>query len=226
VKDFFKKNLGLKLASVAIALSLEIYFMSPQNLVTETISATVDLQGLAADRVIVWPPAAEEGLLVDCKIRGPGPIVQEIKDNPRKFTITFPPKPSTTYIASLNPSDLRLPSGVELLEVKPPRFEFRIEELIKKEIKISVSKTGQLKPGLKLEEIKPTIETVLVSGPKGELTSLDSIETEDIDLTQYKESIDLDVALRPISSRVSFDKRTVRVAIRISPREVKTVVIE
>lgn len=226
MKDFFKKNLGLKLASLAIALSLEVYFMSPQNLATETISAAVDLQGLSADRIIVWPPAAEEGLLVDCKIRGPGPIVQEIRENPRKFTISFPSKPSTTYIASLNPSDLRLPAGVELLEIKPPRFEFRIEELIKKEIKISVSRVGQLRPGLKLDELKSSIATVLVSGPKGELTALDYIETEDIDLSQYKESIELDVALRPVSSRVSFDRRTVKVALSISSREVRSLVIE
>ena len=226
MRDFFKRNLGLKVMSVAIALSLEIYFMSPQNLVTETISASVELQSLPPDRVIVWPPAAEEGLLVDCKVRGPGPIVQEIKENPRKFTVTFPPKPSTTYIASLNPSDLRLPSGVELLEVKPPRFEFRIEELIKREIKVSVSKTGLLKAGLKLEDVKPAVETVLVSGPKGELTSLDYIETEDIDLSQYKESIELDVALRPVSSRVTFDKRMIRVALKIVPREVKSEVIQ
>lgn len=226
MKDFFKKNLGLKLASLVIALSLEVYFMSPQNLVTETISATVDLQGLSADRVIVWPPAAEEGLFVDCKIRGPGPIVQEIKDNPRKFTIAFPNKPSTTYVASLNPSDLRLPAGVELLEIKPPRFEFRIEELIKREIKIAVSRVGQLGPGLKLDDLRADIGTVLVTGPKGELTSLDYIETEDIDLSQYKESIELDVALRPVSSRVFFDRRTVRVSLKMSPREVRSLVIE
>jgi len=226
VRDFFKRNLGLKLASVAIALSLEIYFMSPQNLVTESISANVELQGLAADRVIVWPPAAEEGLLVECKIRGPGPIVQEIRENPKKFTVIFPAKPSTTYVASLNPSDLRLPTGVELLEIKPPRFEFRIEELIKKQVKISISKVGQLKPGFRLDEAVASIDYVLVSGPKGELTTLDSIETEDIDLSEYKESVELDVALRPISSRVSFEKRTVKVSLKISPREIKSLVIE
>ena len=57
-------------------------------------------------------------------------------------------------------------------------------------------------------------------------TSLDFIETEDIDLSQYKESTELDVALRPVSSRVSFQKRTVRVSLKISAREVRSLVID
>lgn len=219
MRDFFRKNLGLKLMSVAIALSLEIYFISPQNLVTETINATVELQDLPRDRVVVSPVGASEGITAECKIRGPGPIIQEIKEKPRKFVIAFPLKLPTTYVANLDPLDLRLPAGVELLEIKPPRFEFKIEDLIKKQMKVLISTTGLLRAGLKLDEIKPTIETVVASGPRGELSGIESVETEDIDIGQYKGSTEIDVALKPISSRVTFDRPMVHVTLKIVPRD-------
>ncbi len=197
--------------------------MSPQNLVTETISASVELLNLAPDRVIVWPPAAEEGLPVECKIRGPGPIVQEMRQNPRKFSVAFPIKPPTTYIANLNPSDLKLPSGVELLEIKPAKIEFRIEEVIQKSVRVIVSKVGLPKPGLRVEELEPNFEAVTVIGPKGELANIDAIETEDIDVGQYKESVELDVALRPLGSRIQFERRTIKVSLKISVRETERV---
>ena len=219
MRDFFKKNLGLKLASLLMALSLEIWFMSPQNLALETISAAVEIHSLPEDKVVVWPPAAEEGLLVDFKIRGPGPLVQEIKDTPKKFIVVIPPKPPSTYIANLDPADLNLPKGVELLEIKPAKFEFRIEDLVKKDIKVTVSQLSAPKEGFRLEGIETNIARIFITGPRGELSQIDTAETEDMDISQLSESTEMEVPFKPIGSRVLFDRRTVTVTVKIAPIE-------
>ncbi len=219
MKDFFRRNLGLKIISLAMALSLEIWFMSPQNLSVDTISAAVELYGLSPERVIVWPPAAQDGLVAEFKVRGPGPLVQEVKEAPRRFTIQLPSKPPPTYIASLEASDLRLPAGVELLEIKPPRIEFRIEEVVRKELKISVSQLGLPKEGYRIEAVNPEVESVVATGPRGELTQLSAIETEDIDVARYGETVELDVPLRFTSSRISYDRRAIKVRLVIRPIE-------
>ncbi len=217
MRDFFRRNIGLKLISLFIAISLETYFMSPQNLVTETISASVDIQGLSDDLMIVWPPAADEGLLAACKIRGPGPLIQETRSTPRRFTISLPPKPSETFVAELNASQLKLPSGIELLEVQPAKFELRIEPVIEKALNVKVKLSGDLDPGLRLESVGVGPETVLAHGPQGELSPIADIETEPIDLSQQKGSVTLDVPLRERGGRTTLRRRTVRVDLHVAP---------
>lgn len=217
MRDFFRRNLGLKLISLIIAVWLEIYFMSPQNMVVETISAAVELQGLGDGYMVVWPPAAEEGLLAACKVRGPGPLVQEIRDTPRKFTITIPPKPPENFVGLLNASQLGLPSGVELVEVQPPRFEFRIEPIIEKQLPVKISLSGNSPAGFRVDSIKVAPQTVVVRGPEGEINALAELETEKIDISQYKEPVSLDVVLKGIGGRAVFRRRTVRIDLAVSP---------
>jgi YbbR domain-containing protein len=212
---FFRKNLGLKLLSVLIAISLEIYFMSPQNLVTETYSANVELEGLPSGYRIVWPPAAADGLVVAIRVRGPGPLVQEVRNTPRKLKVIFPPDPPRVYLAELDVSQLRLPSGVSLLELQPARLQFRIEPVVERSVNVRLNFTGQPPQGFTLDSWRIEPVSVPVRGPESEVSIIEALETEAIDLSQLRQTTLVDVAIRAPGGLSELSRRSVRAVLHI-----------
>jgi YbbR domain-containing protein len=212
---FFRKNLGLKLLSLLIAVSLEVYFMSPQNLVTETYSVKVELDELPPDFRVVWPPTATDGLVVAVRVKGPVPLIQELRNAQRKLKVSFPVKPPPVYLAELDTTQLRLPSGVELLELQPTKLEFRVERIIEREVKVRLNFTGQLPSGYRLEGYKIEPEAVIVRGPENEVLLIDELETESLDLRQIKQSAQVDVSIRSPAGQSELRRRSVRAILAV-----------
>jgi len=217
VRDFFRKNLGLKILSLLIAVSLEVYFMSPQNLIVETISASVELEGLPKDYMIVWPPSADEGMFVACKLRGPGPIVQELRTSPRKFKVRFPAKPPKIMVVNLNPEELKLPSGVDLLEIQPGKVEFRIELVTERTLPVEAKFSGEIPNGFRMESYKIEPSEVAINGPESELEGIEQLETEELDLSQFRNNSVIDVPLKELGGKLSLRRKAVRIMLNLGP---------
>lgn len=218
MKDFFTKNLRLKLISLVLAVSLEIYFVSPHNLVTATLRVVVDITNLPARTMIVSPPKARDGIVTVFKIRGPAPLVQEVLATPRRMAIVLPPNVGESFVTVMSPQELRLPSGVEVLEIDPARVELRLEKVLEKDIPVRVMQHGSLPATLLLDELRPQPEIVRVRGPMNIVSGLEVGDTDRVDLSGIVASQVLDVPLVELGDSVSFHPPSVRVEVKVSPK--------
>lgn len=218
MRDLFTKNVRLKLISLVLAVSLEIYFVSPHNSVTATLRVVVDITNLPLRTMIISPAKARDGLISTFKIRGPAPLVEEALSAPRRLSIVLPPNVGESFVTVLNAQELRLPSGIEVLEIDPPRIELRLEKIVEKDIPVRVVQIGEPPIGMLLDEIRVQPEIVHVRGASSLVSGLETADTERIDLATVSASQVVDLPLMDLGDTVDYQPESVHVEIRVSQK--------
>ncbi|GAB4363806.1 MAG: CdaR family protein [Spirochaetales bacterium] len=107
------------------------------------------------------------------------------------------------------PIQIRRKSGVEdpnLMEfrVEPIELVIPIEEKAQKRIEVFPKFKGSLLPGYELVQYYVIPSLVLVEGPRSRIQSVDSVFTEEIDLTGKKENFTLEVQIQDQDPLLSF----------------------
>jgi len=218
MKNFFTHNLKLKILALILAISLEIYFMSPQNSVTTALSIEVNVSNTSKNMMIVEPVGIEKGFTATIKLRGPGPLIELIKRSTYLTKIVVPENVGSSFVAEVDTSKLNLPTGVEIVEIEPAKIDFKLEKVARKEVPIKLKLEGAVSGDYELVEskIRPTI--VVLRGPEKELQNVEALETEPIDISQLVESQSLDLTLKRLSHNVTTNVNTVIATLEIRPK--------
>ncbi len=211
------ENLRLKVFSLLLAVLLEIYFYSPDNSVIATLSANVEVRNVPANQMIISPPGAEKGMFARVLVRGPSPLVEQVRTSVQRFVVEVPDDVSSTFVKSLSRGQLRLPTGLDVLEIDPPKVELQFEPIVRKELLVIVDKVGDPAAGYRLDGLKVSPETVFARGPQGELQGLGIIETQKVDISNLKSSQRFVVSLIDKGKMTALDVNVVSVEATISP---------
>lgn len=113
--------------------------------------------------------------------------------------------------------DINVPIGVVVSEISPSAVKVIADSKISKTVRVHASLTGTLPGGLKLRKVKVEPQTVLVEGPQRLLAQLDTVRTEEIDLSTVTQGMVLEKILLPPSPQIKI--------IREEPVKVRLVVI-
>ncbi|MCB0324927.1 MAG: YbbR-like domain-containing protein [Bdellovibrionales bacterium] len=213
------RNLGLKLVSLLLALLLEIYFYSPDNSVTAKVNALIDIRNIPTDMMVVEPMGAERGIPATIEVRGPGPLVQQVRTAPNRIPVLFPSGEPREFTAVVDPSQLQLPSGVEVLSVEPTNVEIRSERVARKELLIVVERTGEPAKGYKVAELNVFPDTVLARGPVSQIEELRAVETKPMDISDMSKSARRAASLKSYGPQITLDVTMVNVDVKIVPVE-------
>lgn len=215
--SFFRENLGLKTVSLLIAVMLEIYFYSPDNSTTATLTASVQMQNLPPNMMVVWPPTGDKGLFAKFRIKGPTPLVRQVEGGDHRISVNLPTPIPATYQAIFTGNQLRLPAGITVLDIDPPSIEMKLERVVRKELLVIVDKVGEPAPGYVITEMKVFPETVFAKGPMSELEGLGIIETQKVDVSGFRRDEQLDVPLVDKGMLTTLGVNVVRVEVKVSP---------
>lgn len=230
IRSIITRNPGLKLVSLFLALLLELYFYSPVYYVDGEMVVGVELTGIPSSSIVVSPLGYEKGLFVKVQVRGPGPLVEQVKSGERRFRLRFRAEDGMKPKYTLNPTELNIPSGLQVVAMSPNVFEFQIEPLIQKELLVEPRVIGRTKEGFQVQALRSFPTTVLVQGPKTELDSAAHIFTESIDVSGLLNSKRLDVELEPVGRLARMAVATVSVEVEIQKvqqeREFKDIGVE
>lgn len=216
MSKLFLDNWMLKLTSLLLAVLLEVYFYSAENSATAELSAAIEIHNLPEGKMIVWPPHAERGLFARVRVRGPAPLVEDAKKMSHRFTIDLPDAPKPSFSAPLNANQLRLPAGVQVLDIDPPKIDLDLERAVTKEVLVVVTKEGQPARGFQIESIKAYPVTVTARGPKKELDSLSVVETEKVDLSELTSSKRIPVDLVNTGPLTTLSAKQVMVEVNVT----------
>jgi YbbR-like protein len=203
------RNLGLKLFSLLIAVLLAYFVHSDTNEGVVAISVPVELKGLPPQKTVVLPIIKQ----VQVSIKGPSFLLSQIYASPPAFHIKVPSDVGNRYIAKLSKSLLALPPGVDIMSIEPAEIDFTLDNLLRKEIPVQVEQFGAPPEGLKISELIVKPSRVTIVGPESELSSLNIINTEPLDVRDITSDTEKDVPLKIINRYSDISTNQVKVKI-------------
>lgn len=183
------RHLALKIVSLALAVVLSLFvhyfFINEQN-DTSVIQliAPIQVERLPRELAIVAPSNRQ----AEIALRGSSLSLSRLVTAPPVFRVEVPEGAENRFAASLRKEDLRLPSDVEVLSIRPVEVEFKLDRLVERTVPVVIPQIGRLGRGLQIVELKSVPESVVLYGPEGELRRVASVETAPLDLRDLKES--------------------------------------
>jgi len=211
-------NVGLKLASFVLALLLYAHVVTEQPK-QEVLRVTVACSGLADSLAILGKPPTD----IDVTFRGKWKDLIRLRLSNSLLPIDFAsvgPGPFRHEITAEEISERALPPELakvlEITEVAEPRvLILDVEPKAERRIVVLARVVGEPALGWRLDGA-PVVEpeSVLVSGPRSVVLTLDTLRTLPVDITDERERIQRQVSLDPGNATVVPEPRQILVTLR------------
>lgn len=184
------KNLGLKCLALIISILIWWFVNSESNIAVKTITVPVDFKDKPTEKIIV----SDLNRQVKVTLRGPGFLVSKVEASQPVFKVQIPQTAGEKFTATFSKYDLPITPPLEVVEIDPPSMEVVLQKSITKELEVNVPKVGTVNENLKVDSIQVTPERITATGVDFELSNLQRIDTEPLDLREFG----LDNASKPI----------------------------
>ena len=192
MKDFFTKNIWLKIASLILATALWIFVILSGR--TEiTMDVPVVYTGLKQQLDMM--DSLEK---VNISIEGQRSLLKNIRRGEIRAVIDLSETKSGRSFFTLTKENFELPKTLLLTNIDPETISVTIETELKKRIPVKPVIVGRPEKGFTIFDIKVVPENIVIEGPKSLIVKLYSVKTEPIDINglntdlQYKANLDLE----------------------------------
>lgn len=213
-----RDNLSLKLFALFLAMLLEVYFYSPDNSVTEKLLASVELRNVPNNLMVISPVGGVRNVSIALTVRGPAPVVQQLKRENLRYIIDLPPGITDSYLEYVKPEQLTLgSSGVRVIDFSPPILDLKFDTVIRKELLVIVPQRGEPADGYRLKKLNIRPVSVIARGPESELSGVGVVETQPLEINEIREPRQAEVALVPPGAHTLLDVNVVHVDVLVSP---------
>jgi YbbR domain-containing protein len=220
IREILLHNLGLKLASLVLALILYAHVVTEEQRESRVVMPVV-LTGLPDTLAIVGHPPAR----VTVNVRGKWKDLIRLGLTGRQLTVDLAGATTGRYQRSISVEDVRklaipaeLTSLVEVTEVVDPRtIDVGIEPKRQKTVAVRARIVGQPPAGYATRgpaQVDP--DTAWVSGPASVLLGLDTLFTLPVDIAGERERIHRQVPLDAGSNLLAVQPRRCIVTLRIA----------
>jgi len=200
-KNWFLKNIDIKLLSFFLAIILWLYIASGENPIVENfIDVSLIQNNLSEDLVIKEFP-----INVSMGIKGPKNIINNISSHQIIGTVNFS-EINTEGLYKLK-VEVVAPKGIQITRIIPPEIKVEVEKVLTKEIEVEYSLIGVPEKGYSLtdepqfnpskvkiigaqsvlENTKQIICAIDISGIKEDLSRKLTVKAVDINGNEIKE---------------------------------------
>ncbi|MCR9204785.1 MAG: CdaR family protein, partial [Halobacteriovoraceae bacterium] len=156
------------------------------------------------------------------RIKGSRAFVQNLDFNKEKVIVDLRDYPynQETFAVTFERSMVRLPFGVEVLELTPKQVVLSLEREIRKKIPVRVRTVGEVGKDLKLVSKEYSPREFMIRGPYSILKKTTILNTIPIDLSVLEGSGELQLPLEKMDSRILVEeKRNVELSYVIKPNK-------
>ncbi len=220
------RNLGLKLLALFLAIIIWVGVVGERKSQGNIIITTpIELKNLPDNMELVKISST----MVNVRLSGPLSIIKtltpldisliiDIKKNiPEIDTIKY----EKTLNIKLKKQMFKIVKGVKIKDILPPTIQITIEKKMKKTLKVILKGKISPKKGYKITNISINPEIVFIEGPALLLKNRKNIETEDINLKNLEQSIELSVMLKKFDSRIIFLHDIKKVKVKITLKKIQ-----
>jgi YbbR domain-containing protein len=212
---FFRRNRGLKLLSLLLALILWFMVGGGERSQT-TVSLALELANLPSNMVLVSeaPPSLQ------VRVTGPQNIIRNLSQDRLSYTLDLSGLTPGPHTFPLGPNSLSFPRGVIVTWVQPNPLSLTLAPAVTRTLEIHPVIKGRPPEGLEVAKVEIKPDKVSVKGPQPELADLKFLPTLPIDVSRLAASASLPTDLEFKNLHLTLLEKTPIVAqITIQPKE-------
>jgi YbbR domain-containing protein len=176
------KDLVLKLTALVLACVLWFFVSAPRReQVRERIfSAPLALVSIPRDFVIT----TEIPESIDVRLRGRNSDLRALSSQTLEVSVDLAWVQQAGEVEiTLRPQAINVDPNIEVVEMKPNKFRFRIEPLRQRTVPIRPFLVGEVPDGYQIGEPAPMPDRALISGPASHIQKVTEVATERIIMT-------------------------------------------
>jgi YbbR domain-containing protein len=222
-----RRNAPGKLVALVVAFVLWL-FVNAGKRETQTLQFPVEFRNTPERSVLVTRERVDT---VSVKLNGPGALLESLDGRRAPIAIDLSGiEVGAEMRLKIRDEMVRVPRGVRILDIEPARIPVHLEEIRHATVPVRLTRSGEPGDGYKVDTVRLTPSSVVVTGPASTVESLQVVETEPLDLNGATASLQRPVALVRGEHLLSVTPERVTAqiaieAIRIS-RELKHVAID
>ncbi len=184
MKNWFRHNLGIKLASLACALALFFYVLGQQGEPISFGDVPLDFYNVPGN---LAPSITPETISVS--LQGPRNIILGLERKQIKVYLDLKGKEKGQFFYPLEDFKIKCPEGVRVVKITPRVVSVNLEPLVTKEIEIRPTILGKPAPGYGIGKATSSPKSLKVRGPESRLKALPGIPTTPIDVSGISSNI-------------------------------------
>lgn len=207
------RHLGLKFLSVAVALGLW-YVVAGEETVERTLRVPLELQNRSERLELV----GNTPTTVDVRVRGRSGILSQLGPGDALTMLDLSSaKPGRRYFP-ISRSQVRVPFGVEVVEVTPSTIPLTFEPSITRRVPVAVEVEGRPAPGYLAGKATVDPESVTIEGPESALQRLKEVTTDPVSLAGARATVRERVTIGMPDPSLRFDGAvTAMVTVPVTP---------
>ncbi len=210
MKDFFTKNLSLKLISIVLAGILWYFVISEKGGET-ALSIPLDFRNIPSSLIIIKNPVES----INIRISGPVTLLRGLSPREVKAIIDLSHAEPGVAEFEIQPEHITLPRGLRVSMRSPASIMLRFDELSKKTVLVEAVLVGKPLEGYKIAGVWVDPPAVEIVGAQSELKRLKKIFTEEVDISGLKKDTIKKAALSLAGLHIkSVSKEEVKVNIK------------
>jgi YbbR domain-containing protein len=202
MKKFFFENIGLKIASVLLAIALWV-FVTSRGQSEISVDVPLEFKNIPAGLEIV----SHSVKTVSLGIKGQERLIKNIKPAEIRVSIDLSKAKKGEDIFYIHRDDVKLPHAVTVANIDPSSVKVTTEETVTKTVKVVPLITGAPERGYYMKSVDVEPQTVIIEGVRSEIARIKNVRTEPLDITGLNESFTQDMKLdltgKNIRSKIS-----------------------
>jgi len=188
VRKLLFENWGIKLLSLALAVSLWFYVTSKGK--TEmTLTVPLELRDIPQDMAVVGNVAGS----LEVRVQGQERVLRDITIGKKVFGVL---DLSLTRVGEnvvpISPDDIRRPSGVTVMHISQSEVKVKLEPLVRKIFHLKPILHGLPAAEYRVSRITVTPPRIRVEGPESVIRTLESLQTMPIDVQGARASLTIE----------------------------------
>lgn len=214
------KNLRLKVLSIVIAVLLWLSLMSGEYQEFSVYTPVRLKNNMQGEFVAVTSDSR-----VNVFAKAPKGILRNLDYNAVTIEVDVASLGFGDTYHRLSPSEIRLPSGLELVRVEPEGINITVDKLVKKSAKIVPTFIGDPRAGFLVGNVTVYPEYVEIQGAANKLKTISSIETKPVNLSDKKDGITYSIGIKETDGVLSSTPEHVEVYVNFK-EDIQTQTIE
>jgi len=200
-------NIFLKILSVLLAISLWL-IVATSDYDQIQFNVPVKLSSVPENKVAVTDES-----LINVTLNGPRLVLNSLSYNDVSVEVNVSSFSGYKTDYRIKPSDVKVPSSVNVVRIQPAEITVTIDKIIHKKIEVTPSFIGEPAEGFKVGSLQIKPSEVEVTGAASTLNNIDYIETLPINLSAKSEKMNYTVGLKKSSGIKKIDPSQVEVTV-------------
>jgi len=213
IRDRVRRNMGLRLISLGLAIGLWIFVNSGQHVSLKQFTVPVVYRGLPHGYVIANPHPE----LVTIQVSGPRTLLSLIDPNriPLRLDLSGVGVGQASF--KISADAFAVPRQTSVQSILPSQIVLDIDHIVTRNVPVHLVTSGKLAEGYRLAVTEIAPATITLRGPSHELSRTDQVDTEAMDVNGLDASSSSVLGLTMPAGHIKIEPDEVTVRVVVAP---------